>query len=268
MRLRWWGLTHPGKVRKNNEDAFLGVRFDGREVEYLGKLGEASLGSDDYAFAVSDGMGGAAAGEFASRITVEKITELLPPAFRRTVSGLAAGYSEVLDALFLEVHRALVYLGGSYEECSGMGATLSLCWFSPDWMHWAHVGDSRIYYAPANETGIRQLTRDDTHVAWLLEQGQISEFEARTHPMRNSLQRALGAGHQVVDPQLGAVGIERGDRFLLCSDGLSNEVFDHALEDAVRGSDPESENPSSRLLAAALQAGAPDNVTVLVVEVC
>ena len=82
-RLRWSGLSDRGKVRANNEDSFLGMQFDAQEAHLLGKFGEASLENVDLAFAVSDGMGGAMAGEFASRITVEKITRLLPRAFLR-----------------------------------------------------------------------------------------------------------------------------------------------------------------------------------------
>ena len=79
--LQWWGMTDVGRVRKNNEDTFLGLQFDAQEVRHLGKIGEAATGNADFVFAVSDGMGGAMAGEFASRVTVEKITRLLPRAF-------------------------------------------------------------------------------------------------------------------------------------------------------------------------------------------
>lgn len=152
LLLRWFGITDRGRVRKNNEDAFLGVQFDAREVHHLGKIGEASLATADLVFAVSDGMGGANAGEFASRIAVEKITRLLPQSFKQTAAGLEAGHFEVLGELFMQIHRALMYLGTD-PECHGMGATLSLCWFTPEWMYFGHIGDSRIYYFPAREGG-------------------------------------------------------------------------------------------------------------------
>jgi len=263
--LRWWGRTHPGKVRKNNEDAFLGVRFDAQDVNLLGMFGQAGLETRDYVFAVSDGMGGASAGEFASRITVDKITELLPPTFQRSASGLRRGFSDVLDELFTEVHRALVYLGGSYDECRGMGATLTLCWFTPEWLYWAHVGDSRLYYFPVGG-GIKQVTQDDTHVAWLLREGKISSYEARNHPMKNSLQRALGAGNQFVDPHFGRIGYEPGDRFLICSDGIWDQMFENDLLRVLGGSDLEGD-PSEVLTLAANRAGGKDNATAVVVEV-
>ena len=86
-RLRWSGLTDVGRVRPNNEDAFLALNFDGHDVRFLGKTGEASLDTTDFVFAVSDGMGGAKSGEFASRIAVDRITKLLPRSFRLRAAG-------------------------------------------------------------------------------------------------------------------------------------------------------------------------------------
>lgn len=228
LRLVWSGHTDRGKVRKNNEDSFLCVAVDAQEVRFLGKIGEAGGESADFIFAVSDGMGGAMAGEFASRIVVEKITRMLPPLFRQNATGISAGFTEVIEELFAEIHKALLYLGACYEECSGMGATLSLCWFSRNWMYFGHVGDSRIYYLPASG-GVKQLTHDDTHVGWLFRRGELNERQAKTHPRRNVLQAALGAGHQYVTPQVGAVGFEPGDRFVLCTDGVTDAIYNDQI---------------------------------------
>lgn len=267
-RLRWFGRTDVGRVRKNNEDAFLGLQFDAREVQRLGKLGDASTGQHDFAFAVSDGMGGALAGEFASKIAVEKITSLLPKSFHQSARGMDAGFGDVLHELYTQIHRALVYLGGSYEECRGMETTLSLCWFAPQWMYFAHIGDSRIYYLPAGETAVRQLSHDDTYVGWLYRNGKINEREARTHPRRNVLQKALGGGNQFVDPQVGAVAYEPGDTFLICSDGLSEGLYAHQMTDLLReaGSNMET-NPAHRLVDASLANDGRDNTTALVIRV-
>src|SRR5215831_11278322 len=139
-QLKWFGWTDRGRVRPNNEDAFLGLQFDAREIHYLGKIGEASMEHMDFVFAVCDGMGGARAGEHASRIAVDKITTLLPRSYRQSAIGMDPGYAEVLGELYDQVHRALTYLGASYKEYSGMETTLSLCWFTPHWMHFAHIG--------------------------------------------------------------------------------------------------------------------------------
>jgi len=268
--LRWSGWTDRGQFRPNNEDAFLGVCFDGREMQLLGKFGQAPLRNMDFAFAVSDGMGGAKAGEYASRITTERIALLLPRSFRQSAAGLEPGFSEVLEELFDQIHRALVFLGSSYQECAGMEATLSLCWFTPRWLYFGHIGDSRIYYLPKHENVIKQLTEDDTHVGWLRRRGQINEREARSHPRRNVLQKALGGNNQFVDPQAGRVGYETGDIFLLCTDGLVEGLRDADLTELLRAS-PTAEaecGPARRLVEAALANGARDNVTALVIEVC
>lgn len=266
--LRWFGITDCGRVRKNNEDAFLCLRFDAREVQYLGRLGETSTEQADLLFAVSDGMGGARAGEFASRITVDKITHLLPKSFKQSAQGLAAGVEDVLTELFEEIHRSLVYLAWGDPDCAGMGATLSLAWFTPGWMYFGHIGDSRVYYLPA-AGGIKQLTEDDTHVGWLMRQGKLTEYEARRHPGRASLQKALGAGNQFVTPQVGAVGYEVGDRFLLCTDGVNEGLFDSQLLDVLRPTPPgdEGDNPAHRLVQKAIEQSGRDNTTALVVDV-
>ena len=227
LTLKWSGCSDIGRVRKNNEDAFLGLRFDAHEVHRLGKFGEAATAKHDFTFAVCDGMGGAKAGEYASQIAVDKITTLLPRAFKNSALGLDAGVADVLAELYEQIHRALVYLGSSYDECHGMQTTMSLSWFTPGWMYFGHIGDSRIYHLPAKKTEIRQLTADDTHVGWLFRNGQINEHQARTHPRRNVLQKALGGANQFVEPQVGAVACERGDFFLLCSDGLTEGLYDH-----------------------------------------
>ncbi|MDP0499980.1 MAG: protein phosphatase 2C domain-containing protein [Verrucomicrobiota bacterium JB022] len=264
LTVHWSGHTDVGRFRKNNEDAFLGLRFDGHEINYLGKIGSASLADCDFVFAVSDGMGGKAAGEFASKITIEKTTQLLPRSFRSGAVGIGAGFSDVLEELFTRIHKAITYIGNSYEECQGMGATLSLAWFTPGWLYFGHVGDSRIYYLPAGG-GLKQLTHDHTRPGWLRRQGKINEREARNHPSKNSLVQSLGSNFQFLEPHIGAVGCEPGDRFLICSDGLIDGLWDHRIEDAIRTQHvPEV----ARLLVdEAVQASGRDNTTAMVIEV-
>jgi protein phosphatase len=135
-------------------------------------------------------------------------------------------------------------------------------------MYFGHIGDSRIYYLPAREGGIRQISHDDTHVGWLLRNGRINEWEARHHPRRNVLQKALGGGHQFIDPQVGAVAYEPGDIFLICSDGLVEDLYDDQLASLLRKPQQAEAalNPAQRLVDAAMQRTGRDNITALVVE--
>lgn len=261
--LRWSALTHRGHVRTNNEDTFLALEFDGREVRYLGKIGEATSAKTDFVFAVSDGMGGAKSGEFASRITKDKITGILPKSFRNSPPGPDSGYDDTLLALFREIHQDLISLGESYEECRGMGTTLSLCWLTPGWLYFGHIGDSRIYHLPA-AGGLIQLTHDHGHVGWLRRNGRLTEREARSHPMRNALHQSLGAEHQFIEPQFGALPVAVGDRFLLCSDGLIEGLWDHHLDEMVRATD--TPQAAQHLVDAALERAGRDNITALVIE--
>jgi protein phosphatase len=197
---------------------------------------------------------------------VEKITSLLPRAYGQSARGLEAGVGDVLTELFDQIHRALAYVGGAYEECRGMETTLSLCWFTPGWMHFGHIGDSRIYYLPAGRGEIKQLSHDDTHVGWLYRNGKLNEREARTHPRRSVLQKALGGGNQFVEPQLGAVGCEPGDLFLLCTDGLVEGHFDSHLAELLRAPGG-IETAARRLVETAVQKSGRDNTTALVIGV-
>lgn len=266
--VHWAGLTHVGRVRKNNEDVFLALAIDGHEVRYLGKTGHASLASNDFLFAVSDGMGGAKSGEFASRITVDRVTRLFPSAFRMAAAGIGAGFNDLLAELVTSIHLDLLKLGYSYEECAGMGATVSLCWVRPDWMYFAHLGDSRIYYQP-HDGPLTQVTHDHSHVGWLRRKGQINEREARTHPRRNALQQALGAGHQFIDPHIGAVAHRPGDRFLICSDGLTDGLWDRQIGEHLRAPVPVDGSPSAaqRLVDDAVHSSGRDNTTAVIFEI-
>lgn len=268
LSFKWSGQTHVGRVRKNNEDAFLALTIDAQEVRYLGKVGEGGSENCDYLFAVSDGMGGEKSGEFASKIAVEKITRTMPRHFSQRASGLPTGFGDLLTDLFNRIHSDLKKLGESYEECRNMGATLSLGWFVPGWMYFGHVGDSRIYYLPA-EGGMTQVTHDDSHVGWLRRKGELNERQQRTHPRKNALSKALGAGHQFVDPQVGAVGCQPGDRFLFCSDGLIDGLWDRAIHELIREPKPAlADLPiAQRLVEEALRESGRDNITAVVVEI-
>jgi len=136
-------------------------------------------------------------------------------------------------------------------------------------MYFGHIGDSRIYYLPAQSGAIRQLSHDDTHVGWLFRNGKINEREARGHPRRNVLQKALGGGNQFVAPQVGAVAYEPGDVFLLCTDGLVEGLYDSHLEDFLRSSEPAraGTNTAHHLVEESLARSGRDNTTALVVRV-
>lgn len=266
--LSWSALTDTGRFRKNNEDAFLALTFDDKEVRRLGKIGEADFTQGDFIFAVSDGMGGHKAGEFASRIAVERITESFPRYYRLGAMGIEQGASDVLGNLFTDIHRSIIKMGQAYEECRGMGATLSLAWFHPGRMAFCHVGDSRIYYLPANGK-LKQLTEDHTYVGWLLRTGKINATQARFHPKKNQLSQALIADLENLDPQHGTVLYEPGDRFILCSDGVTDGLSDNGLQHLLVDKPPTMEGISEAegIVREAIANSGRDNTTAVIIEI-
>lgn len=264
--VRWFGQTDVGRFRKDNQDTFLALAVDGEGVKRLGKYGDADLKANDFIFAVSDGMGGAKAGDFASQIAIDKITRLFPQSFRTAASGIEIGFQDLLSELFDQIHAELTHMGFCYEELQGMGATLSLCWVRPGWLYFAHVGDSRIYHLP-KEGGINQVSHDHTHVGWLYRDGQLNEQAARSHAGRNALQQVLGGKNQNLSPQFGAIAYEPGDRFLICSDGLVEGLFDRGMERIIRNPAPHLKGtPAEMLVTEAVQTDGKDNTTAVVFE--
>jgi protein phosphatase len=166
------------------------------------------------------------------------------------------------------IHDEMTSLGRIYEECHGMGATLTLGWFVPGWLYYAHIGDSRLYHLPASG-GIRQITRDDSHVGWLRSTGKINEREARTHPRKNVLSRALGGGHQFAESQVGAVNCDPGDLFLFCTDGVTDGLWDRAILDTLREPDAAAaqQPPANRIVASAIAESGRDNTTAVVIGI-
>ncbi|MFO0924978.1 MAG: protein phosphatase 2C domain-containing protein [Pirellulales bacterium] len=265
--LKWSGMTHPGRFRPNKEDSGLAILLDRRGVRYLGKTGEASLDTSDFIFAVSDGMGGERSGEFASKIAIEKITLLLPKQFHLPLDLFHNNSADIMNELFHSIHHEMTELSRYDANCRNMGATLSLGWFKGGRMYFAHIGDSRIYLL-RKAGGIQQLTEDHTHVGWLRRNGKINEREARMHPRKNVLAQALGAGHRYLIPNLGMVEYEPGDRFVFCTDGVIDGLWDRGIDEQVRfpNSDMVSQSPANRLVLTAVSESGRDNATAVVVE--
>ena len=227
--LRWSGHTDVGRFRSNNEDSFLALQVNGEGVFRLGKWGEAEMGANDFVFAVSDGMGGANAGDYASHLVAEEMTQLFPKVFQTQAQGMTVYFQDVLNELVTNVHDSLSKMGECYSELEGMGATLSLCWVRADRLYFAHVGDSRIYHLNETES-FNQLSKDHTHIGWLKEKGEISDYEARNDPRRNILHQVIGGKTQNLSPQFGELVFESKDRLLICSDGLIEGLMDSALK--------------------------------------
>jgi len=209
---------------------------------------------------VADGMGGHAHGEIASATTVSVFTELearLPQDLSDI--DLAAELTEALN----DATDRLARRAADEPEMRGMGTTVVSLLLTGDQLALAHIGDSRIYLLRGGE--LSRLTHDHTMVQQLVDQGQITLEEAAHHPRRSVLMRALSTDH-APDPDLDRVDVLAGDRYLLCSDGVTAVLDDEALHrELASGAEPDQ--VVTQLIALANEGGGPDNITAIVADV-
>jgi protein phosphatase len=261
------GLSHPGKVRKNNEDHFLVARV-GRSLETLITSlpdGDVPTRFDDsgYVMMVADGMGGAAAGEVASRCAIRTFVNIVldvPDWLLRPGKPQTKELMERATSYYRRIDQTLAEQAESDPQLSGMGTTMTVAYAVGKNLFLAHAGDSRAYLYRHGE--VRQLTRDHTHVQTMVEAGVLTREEAATHRLRNVLTNVLGGQDRSVDVEMHRLALADRDRILLCSDGLTEVVHDAEIGGVLeRMSSPEV--ACRALIELALERGAPDNVTVL-----
>ncbi len=235
-----WGITHRGTVRQQNQDAYAIRQLENGRVIAV----------------VCDGMGGARAGNVASTMAVERFME----AFLEQDDGEQD--QERMQVAAALANQDIFQRAATDSDCSGMGTTLVAALAGTEEAVILNEGDSRAYHI--NQDGIVRITRDHSLVEDMVERGELTREEARTHPHKNLITRALGA-----EPVLLADCFRQpmvpGDYLLLCSDGLSNIVTDQEiLYEVIHGG--EDETCCQRLLEIALHRGAPDNVTVVIIR--
>ncbi|KZS67578.1 PP2C family protein-serine/threonine phosphatase [Mycobacterium ostraviense] len=231
--LRYAARSDRGLVRANNEDSvYAGARL----------------------LALADGMGGHAAGEVASQLVIAALAHLDDDEpggdlLGKLEAAVRAGNSAIAAQVEME------------PDLEGMGTTLTAILFDGNRLGLVHIGDSRGYLLRDGE--LTQITKDDTFVQTLVDEGRITAEEAHSHPQRSLIMRAL-TGHEV-EPTLTMREVRAGDRYLLCSDGLSDPVSDETIHEALKI--PDVAESAYRLIELALRGGGPDNVTVVVADV-
>jgi PPM family protein phosphatase len=237
LELQPFGATDPGKVRQNNEDALL--------------VGD---GGDETLFVVADGVGGFEAGEVASSIAIDVLRGLGP--------------DDSFEGAIEEANRRILAAGRGDERLSGMSTTVVAARFGgtrrEPVVEIAHVGDSRAYLF--RDGKLEPVTEDHSLVAELVRSGDLTREQAFEHPQKNLITRALGTEDGVtVDTKI--LPVEVGDRFVLCSDGLTDMVREEGVEEILTRHPEDPEGAVRELLSAALEAGGNDNITVVVVDV-
>lgn len=266
-------MTHPGNVRPNNEDAYIIYRA-GRYWERMRtSLAEEDLPDrfDDvgYGMAVADGMGGAAAGEIASSMAIRVLVNLILNATKWALKLDNPDTREMevqeakaqAEAYFHEVDNALLKYAENYPRLKGMGTTLTGAYSFGDDIFILHIGDSRAYLFRGGT--LRRLTHDHTLAQALADAGGIPQEEVATHRLRHSLTSCLGGESGKIQMEIRHVRLLEGDRFLFCSDGLTDMVSENEIADVMRRTIV-SEDACSALVDLALQHGGKDNVTALI----
>ncbi len=232
MNVIWAVASHKGRIRTNNEDSAY-PRTSGRS-------------GDPVVLMVADGMGGHVAGEVASRLAVEAAAEEVTGAEGRIHSA----------------NRAILEAVEEKPSLAGMGTTLTLVEFDPpQFLHFAHIGDSRAYLLRAGELG--RLTTDHTVMEEYLKAGSITPEEVANHPQRSMLTRALGLTPDIDVDTFDLAGVA-GDRILLCSDGVSSMLGDDQIERHLKAAT--AEEAAWALVEEANRAGGHDNITALVFD--
>ncbi len=239
-----WGISDKGKVRKQNQDVFFMYIEQARDLA---------------ACIVCDGMGGAKAGDIASRTAAEGFMSAIMPLLQPGQSG-----AELSSAVTVAVEKAnrMVWEQAQAEPAwTGMGTTLVAFALQGGGAVVANAGDSRAYLISRGE--IRRITEDHSLVGDLVRRGELTAEEARRHPGRNIITRALGT-EASLESDIFQVKVKTGDCILLCSDGLTNMVSEEELLREI--SAPQRDSCCDRLLKLALDRGAPDNVTAVLFE--
>ena len=267
--ITWSADSASGSRKPINDDAWLAFASDINGASMLGKDGRHSLESHDLVFAVSDGMGGSNAGDVASRLLLKHLSALIPRTFKTAAAGMHPDYLHHMQQAIQSVHLAINADAAEHEAKKGMGATLALAWFTPENLYLCNVGDSRIYLhrSSGENAETTQITEDQT-LAWRqLKRGEINERQFRFHPRKSVLYEVIGGGHRKVKPYLATLPYQSGDRFLICSDGLIDGLWDKNIHATFLEKPDSTSTLAEALMSRAIDNDGTDDTTLIALEV-
>jgi protein phosphatase len=270
MIIELYAKSDVGRVRRGNEDNFLVLDLSSEQT-WTGsdgavppeKLTRFNLGNKGLVLVVSDGMGGALAGDVASRMAVDSVREMLIGSEGEEPCDPNVDLVDCLKNATVYANLAIHHRSQEDSRCQGMGATFTGAAVKGDGLDLVQVGDSRGYIIRKDQ--IRLATKDQSLVQQLVDVGQISETEAETHMFRNVILQALGAQSEVT-PVTGRIRLRRGDVLLLCSDGLSGKLRSEDIQQIVLQSNGDLAKACDGLVEEANNRGGEDNITVVLAK--
>jgi len=263
-QITWAGASVSGTRKPRNEDSWIAFSSGAGGATLLCECGGGSLDDHDLVFAVSDGMGGGNAGDLASSLILESMAAMIPETFKAAAAGFFPDSLEHLKQAIIGIHGQINSAAEAAEDRKGMAATLALAWFTPENMYLANVGDSRIYRSREGE--LEQLSKDHTAAWGQWKRGEIKEIEYRSHPRRAALYEVVGGGHAKVCPHFAVADHRKGDRFLVCSDGLIDGIWERHITNALATDAPPSEIRDV-LLKRAIDNSGIDDTTLVVIRI-
>ena len=263
--LHWATLSQSGSRKPRNDDSLIAFASGAGGAEILPGSGRRSLASHDLVFAVSDGMGGGNAGDIASSLILQQMTEIIPETFKAAAAGFFPDSLSHLGDALRSIHEQINTAAHGCQQKSGMAATLALAWFTPDNLYLANAGDSRIYRSRGGK--LDQLSRDHTSAWGQWKRGEINEIQYRSHPRRAALYEVVGGGHAKVHPHFAAISYEPGDRFLVCSDGLIDGLWERHIADALAACTDDPSATAGTLLNRAVGNSGIDDTSLIVIAV-
>jgi protein phosphatase len=252
------GRTDTGRRRAENQDTFVIADLASGELSRPCATADVSVSRPGMLALVCDGMGGGPAGDVAARVAASTIVEQLEDARDAVLAQPASALTSAVEG----ANRAILDEVAAHPEDEGMGTTCTAAVFCPDHLAVAQVGDSRAYLL--RDGRLELLTRDQTIATQLIEAGALDPHNVKNFPLKHVLSQALGTSGGI-KPVITDFALEDGDRVLLCSDGLHGPVSDDAISLILKTSGNPAE-AARALIAAALAAGGPDNVTVVVAD--
>lgn len=263
--VEWSALTRSGSKKPVNDDAWLAFSADIKGASLLDDTGTHSLAAHDLIFAVADGMGGGNAGDVASRLMLEQLSAMIPRTFKTAAEGLRPGYFTHLQQAIRAVHLAVNAQAEEDDNKKGMATTLSLMWFTPENLYFANAGDSRIYLHRDGKT--EMLTQDHTFAWKRFHRGEITERQFREHPRKSVLYQVVGGGHRNVRPDITAFAYRPGDRFLICSDGLIDGLWERNIHSEITRNGGSTSALASSLMERAANNDGSDDITLITLAV-
>ena len=240
--MRTFSITDVGQKREINQDYVY--------------CNDTSVGTLPNLFIVADGMGGHKAGDYASKFCVEEIVKLINESSGKTVIGM-------IESAVARTNEQMIKQASEQSSLEGMGTTLVIATIMDDLLYVANIGDSRLYLI--SDT-IKQVTEDHSLVEEMIKTGELRRDEARFHPKKNVITRAVGTSSSVI-PDYFEVNVSKGDIILICSDGLSNMVEDNEMYEIIKKYETDLETAGNELVKLANDNGGKDNIAIILIVI-